>query len=148
MSNTAAYIGASVGAFVVAVCIRVAIYSYCTQPEERRVIIHVVRSNKNSDAQSNAPVETTTNPLSNEKQPPDEKTTLEQASSAIAPTLFTPNINALPEGWEELRTEGGEVFYASIYHDETTWDRPTQPAKKPVNKKSARVLFRPVETTM
>jgi len=37
----------------------------------------------------------------------------------------------LPEGWEKLKTDDGEVYYYAEATGETTWDKPTAPAVKP-----------------
>jgi hypothetical protein len=193
---------------VVAVCIRVAIYSYCIDQatEEQRIEIRIISPNPTTSEE----LATKTKPLSEGKQDEVEKKFLpaESSSTAMAQTISSvplpsgwlelttedneiyyesmhtdetqwerptrpstgilpivtstttttsttskltapvvPKVNALPDGWEELKTETGEKFFASIWTDESQWERPTQPAKRPLNKKSAKVLFRPVETT-
>jgi hypothetical protein len=38
----------------------------------------------------------------------------------------------LPKGWIALHDDDGDVYFMNELTEETTWERPTQPASKPL----------------
>lgn len=45
----------------------------------------------------------------------------------------------LPSGWKERKARSGEMYYVNKLTGESTWDRPTEPAKEPVDRARSRL---------